>query len=286
MTDTTGMLELAQWAYSRFLVPESLSIYWEILKLQSDHYDARLALGFYRNGDRWAREKQGEYRYREDYLRCGDKKGYEDLALWAGTNGVTEGVKECSYYLLRMDPFHKDALKWARPFLADTVFLLKRPPLDKSLHYLVTPETPSVFNLFSCRLAALDGKSLAGSKVICPVNGRIDYVQDLSDDTSADKPSPEADNFMVIASGSFRLRIGGFRKGAFAARTGEVKAGDILGEVGTPTGTALITMKAMDSDGFAIPIRYSLVSVTDRSGTQKVRQGHVVEDSDTISLPE
>ncbi len=285
MTDTTAMMELARWARERFLAPEAIWIAHEVLKFQRDHYEAREMLYYRREGDRWARDKDGEYRYREELLRCGDKAGYEELALWAGTNGVAWGVRDSSYYLLRMDPFHRDALKWAKPHLEDERLHLPALPL-KALTVREWQATDAgVFGLFTYELQTLDGKAPTGEPLLSPVDGTIEYCSDLlEDDTTTDEPG--ADNYAVISTGGFRVRIGGFRKGSFAKRSGTVKAGEQLGIAGTPGGKQLPTIRISNEDRFSIPLRFAKATLIAADGTTKAVTDHRVKSGDRLKAGE
>ncbi|MFA4986652.1 MAG: hypothetical protein WC712_08720 [Candidatus Brocadiia bacterium] len=261
---------LARWCEEHFLIPEAREIYDRILTLEPDNYAARTLLGYVRDRESWRRFPEAEYRDREARLRVGDVKGYEDLATWCAASGVSGGLKDCSFYILRLDAFHVNALKWARPFLEQEKISLPAAPLDEFTVASLGPVgAASAFELFSVRLAGVDGSSLLGRPVTSPVAGRVEYASaqwpDLPD---GEKEASARENFVLIRVGSRLVYIGGFALDGFAATTGaDVTPGAALGRVGRPMGGAPgVILRVLDEDRFSTPVFLAHCYIGSRDG--------------------
>lgn len=253
------LFELARWCESRFLLPEMIALYEKIVEIDPQNHDARNALGFVFDNNKWRREPADEYRIKEMQLRCGDKAGYEELALWCANNAVTEGLKDCSFYLLRLDPFSQSAIKWAKSFLERDARPLARIPLAGALVANIGEGSSSTaFNLFSLQLASSAGE-LIGEPVFSPCDGKVLYVSAAYEDRKKDdKPLPERENFIVIKSSGKLVTMFGIAANSAMVGTGaDVRAGQLLAKVGNPVGgVPTLIVRVTNDDHFSIPVMF------------------------------
>ena len=264
-----NLMELARWCEKRFLVPEALSLYAKVLKIDTNDFDAREALGYIEDNGKWHRYPEDEYRYREAKLRCGDIKGYEDITNWCSTNGVSEGQKACSFYLLRLDPFHSEALKWAKPFLKEDRHSLTRPPLDRFVVSKFNDEPANAFTVFQVCFRAVFGEKLPAKSILSPIDGKVSYISAAYDDLpETEKRKPERENFVLIEGNGFSVVIYGIAKGSAEVGSGcKVRAGDTLAKVGNPMGGEPgIIMKVLNADSFSIPVIFARCDVKTEKG--------------------
>jgi len=280
------MLELARWCAEHFLMPEAMACYRKVLKVDPDNYEARTALGYVEDNGRWVRWPEAEYRWREARLRCGDVKGYTELALWCLNKGVTDGLKECSFYLLRLDPFHESALKWARRFLERDRFTLDRPPLERAAVLKVGTEPLCAGTLFAVLFGGTDGKGLAGCEAFAPVSGTVDYVQlPWEDLPPGSKRKAGRENFVILRSGSYRVALYGLSKGSCPLEAGRpVKAGEPVGKVGTPAGgNGTLELRVLNADSFSVPVRFSRCLAGRGKAAPKPAENHVPAAGETVA---
>ncbi|MDZ7815740.1 MAG: hypothetical protein U5N86_06970 [Planctomycetota bacterium] len=263
--DTEALMELADWCVSHFLMPEAMALYKDVIELQPDHYEARKALSYREERGKWRRERAQEYRYREARLRCGDKDGYVKLARWARNYGITDGLRECSFYILRMDQFHTEAVKWARPFLKDDPLELFAPLAGevKVLSNGNSGAQANAYNLFELVLGAVGGGSCwRGYIVLAPCDGKVNYVLNTFEDREGEGYDLSRNNYLLLTAGNRSVKIGGFAKDGVLVKRERGREGAASRHAGVRRQAPRYSRyRAGNVDTFSVPVEFSGVSV-------------------------
>jgi len=273
----SGQYRLGQWLDDHLQYDEAEKFYTKAIELDRNHLEARRALGYRSDGNRWVSDPEKQLARASLGFGSASADACVRLGKVYAEKGQARTAETAFRRALLANPEHQEALALIQPYLAG--YKPKnscRKPLDGRTiavsghnhkfaaymyHAIDLAKVDEKGELFSGDERKLESYYTFGAPVYAAAGGEVISVTDRYPDMPIGQPGDflEANSVCIQHAGGEYTLYAHLKQGSVVVRKGErVKAGALIGKVGNSgsSWSPHLHFCLYDSDGISLPVTF------------------------------